>query len=82
MAHGTWRAKARRRLEKLVEEHKPKTAADVRKLGREHFPWSPRKNYPYRMWCEEVKRMAEEIEHLPTPEKVKNYWLNPPLKRG
>lgn len=82
MTNGKWRRRVQGAIAKCLAEHNPQTAAEFRKVVFDYYPFGMRKYTPYKVWLEEVKAEAERIEHQPTPPNIRDYWLNPPLRKG
>ena len=77
-----WRIAARQAINQCLIAEKPTTAAEFRKAVKPYYPFGEREYHPYKMWLSEVKKTAEEIEATPPPADLRNYWTNPPLKKG
>lgn len=70
----TWRDAARARIAKVVAEVGTDDPERLRKALFDAYPWGPRENHPYRMWCEEMRK-ALNPEPKPTPLDIRNFWL-------
>jgi hypothetical protein len=82
MEKSKWRAHARKVIDTYIEQHKPTSAVEFKKGVSKVYPFGMRSHHPYKIWLDEVKRAAERVEHTPTPEALRNYWLNPLNKKG
>jgi hypothetical protein len=82
MTQSTWRLRARQVIGEYCKAHPKQTASEFRKGVKDVYPFGEREHHPYKIWLDEVKRKAEQIERTPTPESIRNYWLNNPKKPG
>ena len=75
----SWRDVANGVIRKVLEEHKPITEKEARRLLREAYPFGQRAMHPYKIWCDEIKiqrglkkrkkkggrKKFEQVEHDP-----------------
>jgi hypothetical protein len=71
---GWWRQTARRKINQALRDPKcpPEDSPRERKAFiNSQYPFGPREYYPYKVWMEELNRVAAE----PTPSEIKNWWV-------
>jgi hypothetical protein len=51
-----WRTRARSLVAAVLEETKGQDERAVRKALRDAYPFGERAHYPYKVWCDEVRR--------------------------
>lgn len=52
-----WRTEAQQVIQSVLERIPPDSSeADVRSSISRAYPFGPRKQHPYKIWCEEVRR--------------------------
>ena len=52
----TWRDSAGPIIAKVIAEHGTDDMKALRKALREAYPYGQRKYWPYKFWCDEIKR--------------------------
>ena len=62
----TWRDRVRPIIAAIIEAHGTGDIIGLRRALRDAWPWGPRENYPYRIWCDEVR-----VQMGTKPKKVK-----------
>lgn len=60
----TWRQNANKCISKVIKDNPLATIPELKKLLREAYPWGPRKYWPYKVWCSEVRAMLTQVERL------------------
>ena len=68
-----WRDVARRTIDKIMVAHNPTDPKVFRKLAHDAYPFFVREHTPYKIWCEEVTRMARILGE-PAPKPPKDFW--------
>jgi len=54
----TWRDTAAPIIRAVLERTKGETPAQVRKALREAYPFGEREMWPYKVWCDEIRRQT------------------------
>jgi hypothetical protein len=71
-----WRARCAPIIRRVLRDTRAFTWASRRRALRQAYPWGELRNWPYRVWCSEVRRqLAEEIKW----EGRRGEGLDPPL---
>jgi len=52
----TWRDSAKPIIQKVIFENKDKSEKEIKAALRAAYPWFPRSNHPYKIWCDEVNK--------------------------
>ena len=66
MSEPSWRTRSYEVLSKLaITLPKDATPATVDAAIRDAYPFGTRENYPYVIWCDEVKRFRQALEGKP-----------------
>lgn len=52
----TWRESAIRVIEKVIDQYGTTDPKELKKKLFEAYPFGQREHYPYKVWCEEVKK--------------------------
>lgn len=50
----SWRDKARPIIGRVIEETKSDNEKVIRKALAAAYPWGEKKNFPYKIWCDEI----------------------------
>lgn len=66
----TWREFAAPLIAAVIAANVGKTTKEVKAALRDAYPWGPRENHPYKIWCSEVNRQLH-----PKPAKVKDVTI-------
>lgn len=56
---GSWRSHSQPIIAKIIAENSEKSDEEVHKLLMAAYPYGRRKHYPYKVWCDEVKKQME-----------------------
>lgn len=51
----TWRDSAAKIIAEVISKVGLDDAKALRKALREAYPWGPRKQHPYKIWCDEIR---------------------------
>jgi hypothetical protein len=78
----TWRKHSQEIIAKVVAEVGTEDRAALKAALKAAYPYGQREYYPYKVWCEEVRKVVGNARHFdkdgapkPTPVDVKNFWL-------
>jgi hypothetical protein len=63
----TWRGKARPIIAGVIARVGTADMASLRKALRAAYPFGPRENFPYKVWCDEVRK---QLGTKPTKDKT------------
>ena len=55
----TWRDSAKPIIQKVIFENKDKSEKEIKAALRAAYPWFPRSNHPYKIWCDEVNKQLK-----------------------
>lgn len=70
MAKSHWRTQAEEVVLRVLGELGPEaTETQARKALRAAYPWGPKENHPYRIWCDVVRRAVSKCRHA-QPQKA------------
>lgn len=58
----TWRDKARPIIAEVLLEHAGEDEKEIRSALRDAYPWFERKYWPYKVWCDEIRRQMNKKE--------------------
>lgn len=56
---GTWRDVARSVIAEVTKNHGELPAEEFRKKLSESYPFGERRYFPYKVWCEEVRKVMK-----------------------
>ena len=56
MTYHTWRDGAAPTIRKVLAETKGQDMKAIRKALREAYPYGERRFWPYKIWCDEIRR--------------------------
>ena len=51
----TWRDQSRPIIAAVIANHPSADTNSLRKALRAAYPWGPKENHPYKIWCDEVR---------------------------
>ena len=51
----TWRDEARPIIAAVIAKYEGADLRFLRSALRDAYPWGPRENHPYKIWCDEVR---------------------------
>jgi len=69
-----WRELARSRIAKIMVAYNPTDPKEFRRLAHDAYPFLVREHTPYKIWCEEVQRMARILGE-PAPKPPREFWI-------
>ncbi len=52
----TWREAAQPIVAQVLAATRGAPETEIRKALRKAYPWGPRENHPYKIWCDEIRR--------------------------
>lgn len=56
----TWREAAQRRIQKVVDEVGLNDQKQLKQALFDAYPYGERKHYPYKVWCQEVRKILNQ----------------------
>lgn len=59
MSHGTWRDIARSVIQDVVKKHGDLPIPEFRRKLKRAYPFGERAYFPYKVWCEEVRKVLK-----------------------
>ena len=71
----TWRDKARPIIAAVIEAHGTGDIIGLRRALRDAYPWGPRENHPYQLWCDEIR-----VQLGAKPKRVRLKKVRPQVK--
>ena len=66
----SWRDVANGVIRKVLEEHKPITEKEARRLLREAYPFGQRAMHPYKIWCDAVNKAMKKAYGVPPDQQL------------
>lgn len=63
----TWREMARPLIAKTIKANEGKPLPEIRKALAAVYPFGPRKYWPYKIWCDEIRFQLGLKKHYPKP---------------
>lgn len=66
----TWRDDAKPLIARVLAANAGKPATEVRRALRAAYPYGPRENWPYKVWCDEIARQTGR-KPAPKPRTVR-----------
>jgi hypothetical protein len=52
----SWRDRSKEVIWKVIREHPDASPPELKTLLREAYPFGVRRNWPYKVWCDEVRK--------------------------
>lgn len=56
MIYYTWRDRCRPVIAEVIRANQGQDLKTIRRALREAYPWGERKYWPYKVWCDEIRR--------------------------
>jgi hypothetical protein len=65
MTWTTWRSYAGPIIRKVLEKTKGLSEKEIRKALHDAYPFGHRSQWPYKVWCDEIKRQRGRVKQHP-----------------
>ena len=74
MTEPTWREKARACIAEVVKQNPDARGGELKKLLFDAYPFGEKRNTPYKMWLEEVRKT---LKNPAIGTNLRTFWTDP-----
>ena len=67
----SWRSIAKATISSVIAENPGPGGSELKKLLQKAYPFGERRNHPYKIWCDEVKKT---LHNLSIAGNFRNFW--------
>lgn len=68
----SWRSIAKAAIARVIAENPGAGGPELKKLLQKAYPFGDRRNHPYKIWCDEVKKTQHDLS---IAGNLRNFWV-------